>query len=259
MTEQTNQKESKSKFSQFVHSWKARLGLPITALTLILKYGRQILDLIGEGQTASDVWKVISARPWLPIFLRYLDPIVLAVGVVLIVGALRDLKSPAPISEPKVDSTQASDWKVLGDRFRGIDDGGSVVARWNQDSKTKKYTLWQVMGGSMVLSTLCAEICKEAGKRFSDSELLVQKFPEITEIEDDGYRWLVAIRQILGMGRVQGNTSSVRGKERWESEYGEINNLTGSSEALCSRLFNEENGVGAKRSMARTPDTKSLA
>jgi hypothetical protein len=43
--------ESKSKFWQFVHSWKAELGMPVAIVTLALKYGRQILDLIGEGQT----------------------------------------------------------------------------------------------------------------------------------------------------------------------------------------------------------------
>jgi hypothetical protein len=79
--------ESTSKFSQFVHSWKAKLGMPITILTLVLRYGRQLLDLIGEGQTASDMWKVISAKPWVPILLKYLDPIVLTVGIGLIIWA----------------------------------------------------------------------------------------------------------------------------------------------------------------------------
>jgi len=230
--------------------------MPITILTLVLRYGRQLLDLIGEGQTASDVWKVISAKPWVPILLKLLDPIVLIVGIGLIVWALRDLKNPnALMPEPNVNLSQPSDWKVLGDRFKGVDDGGAVIARWNQDSKTKRYTSWEVMGGSIVLSTLCTEMCKEACRRFSDSQILTQKFPEIAEIKDDGERWLVAIRQILEMGKVQGNTVSVQEGKRWESEHGQVSNLTGSSQVLCSRLFNEENGAKVEDALPQTTAT----
>jgi len=133
-----------------------------------------------------------------------------------------------------------SSWRILGERFKALDDGGSVVARWNQDSTTKKYIEFRVMGGSTVLSALCTEMCKEAGRKLSDSTKLKAKFPDLVNVTDDGERWLIAIRHLLNLGTVQPGTTTMLSGQIIQAQWGEISNLTGASQALCLRLSNEE-------------------
>jgi hypothetical protein len=133
-----------------------------------------------------------------------------------------------------------SNWRIMGERFKAIDDGGSVIARWNQDLATKKYVEFRVMGGSTVLSTLCTEMCKEAGRKLLDSTKLRAKFPDLVNVTDDGERWLIAIRHLLAMGKVHANTSSILSGQFNQVQWGDISNLIGASQALCLRLSNEE-------------------
>lgn len=139
----------------------------------------------------------------------------------------------------RLKTEATSSWQVLADRFNGLEDGGAVVARWNQNSATKQYQ-WEVMGGSMVLSGLCTELCREAGKRLSKSKSLPSKFPELAQLEDDRDRWLTAIQKILNIGKVRGQTSGVQGGQTTNSEWGEIRHLTGASRVLCLRFSNDE-------------------
>lgn len=133
----------------------------------------------------------------------------------------------------------AFSWLEIGKRFEELNDGGAVVARWTQDSKTKEYK-WEVMGGSKAFSVSGIEMCKQAGRRFLDSKTLCSKSPDIAEIKDDGDRRLVLIRENLNMGRARGTVSSVQAGEKSEAEFGEVANLTGASQALCLRLSNDE-------------------
>lgn len=133
---------------------------------------------------------------------------------------------------------EASSWKALGEKFKGLDDGGAVIARWNQDSATKKYT-WQIMGGSIVLTNLCIEMCKDSGRKLLGSRFFLKEFPDIAVVEDDGERWLMAVRNILQMGKVRGQTTSVCNGAATDSEWGEISHLTGASQVMCYRAFND--------------------
>jgi hypothetical protein len=141
--------------------------------------------------------------------------------------------------QERLHSERAFDWLDIGARFKELNDGGAVVARWSQDSQTKQYS-WEVMGGSKVLSVLCVEMCKQAGRRFLDSTILCSKFPDIAEIPDDGDRWLILIRENLNMGNARGTFSSVQYEKKSAGEFGEVANLTGASQALCLRLSNDE-------------------
>jgi hypothetical protein len=132
-----------------------------------------------------------------------------------------------------------SSWRTLGERFKGINDNGAVTARWEQELKTTEFS-WVILGTSMILNTLCTEMCKEAGRKLSTSKPLVKKFPDIAAIQSDRDRWLVAILQILETREVRGNAGSILSGKRTDSQYGVISQLTETSQALCSRLSNEE-------------------
>jgi hypothetical protein len=136
-------------------------------------------------------------------------------------------------------SERAFSWLEIGKRFKEVDDGGAVVAHWTQDSKTQEYK-WDVMGGSAVYIVSVTEMCKQAGRRFLDSEALCSKFPEMVVIADDKDRWLVLIRENLNMGSARGTFSSVQSERKSAGEFGEVANLTGASQALCLRLSNNE-------------------
>jgi hypothetical protein len=136
-------------------------------------------------------------------------------------------------------SERAFGWLEIGQRFKELDDGEAVVARWLQDSKTKEYK-WDVVAWSAAHSVSVIEMCKQAGRRFLDSETLCSKFPDIARIADDRDRWLLMIRQNLNMGSMSGTVSSIESGEKRESEFGDIANLIGASQALCLRLSNDE-------------------
>ena len=136
-------------------------------------------------------------------------------------------------------SERAFDWLEIEKRFKDLNDGGAVVARWTQNAKTKQYA-WEVMGGSKVSSISGIELCKQSGRRFLGSKTLCSKFPDVAKIPDDGDRWLVLIRRSLDIGTVRGIQNSVQSGKKSESEFGEIANLTGASQALCLRLSNDE-------------------
>jgi hypothetical protein len=84
------------------HSLKAKFGMAATILWASIRYGGKILDAIGRGQTAHDIWDAAAkAKPWLRVSLSWVDPTLLTVGLALIVWAIRDLrKAPATVRGP---------------------------------------------------------------------------------------------------------------------------------------------------------------
>jgi hypothetical protein len=127
-------------------------------------------------------------------------------------------------------SERAFDWLEIEQRFKELNDGEKVVARWFQDSKTKEYK-WHVVAWSAAHSVSVTEMCKQGGRRFLDSTTLCSKFPDISKIPDDRDRWLRMILQNLNMGSVRGVESSIQFGEKRESEFGDIENLIDASQA----------------------------
>jgi hypothetical protein len=136
-------------------------------------------------------------------------------------------------------SERAFDWLEIGKRFKELDGVGVVSAHWNQESKTKE-SKWEIKSNSEAYTHSRIEMCRQAGRRFLDSKALCSKLPEMAEIVDDGDRWLVLIRENLNVGKARGTLSSIHLTNRSESEFGDIPNLTGASQALCLRLSNDE-------------------
>ena len=128
-------------------------------------------------------------------------------------------------------------WESIARRFKELDDGGVLIARWSKNLSSGTRT-WEIQGHSVQMQNISTEIIKMAGKRILVSNFASALFDH--RIADDRDRWLEAMVKVLGIGKVTGNGSSVVKDIRTDFENGAIKNLTGESQRMCLRLLNEE-------------------
>ena len=97
------------RLKEFYHSLKARFGVFLTLIFLFIKYGGKILDAIGRGQVAHDMWNAFAkAKPWVRVSVAWIDPILLVVGMCLIIWAIRDLKEKSSKPPKSIEEQEAS-------------------------------------------------------------------------------------------------------------------------------------------------------
>ena len=120
-------------------------------------------------------------------------------------------------------------WEAIAKRFKDLDDGGVLIARWSKNLSTGTRT-WEIQGHSLQMQNISTEIIKMAGKRL----------PTSRDIADDCDRWLEAMVTMLEIGKVTGTGSSVIKDVRHDFEFGAIKNLIGESQRMCLRLLNKE-------------------
>lgn len=128
-------------------------------------------------------------------------------------------------------------WESTGKRFKELDDGGVLIARWSKNL-TNGIRTWEIQGHSIQMQNISTEIVKMAGKRLLTSGFASDFFD--SNIPDDRDRWLEALVKVLGVGKVTGTGSTVIKDTRHDFEFGAIKNLTGESQRMCLRLLNEE-------------------
>jgi len=129
-------------------------------------------------------------------------------------------------------------WDALQEKFKNLDDHGILIARWTVEIVTGN-CIWEVNAGSAAASKLAVEMCREAGAQLLRSKSFVAKFGKIATVEDNGDRWLFAVREVGGFGKPAGTTRSLsNGRER-NYERGQIDNVKEACQVICHMARNE--------------------
>jgi hypothetical protein len=132
------------------------------------------------------------------------------------------------------------DWEALASKFKDADGGKiSVWAEWIRNLETNDYEWW-IRGESEVVIRLLTELCKRGGRALMDLPGFAVRFPQVTQIKDDGDRWLLALLVVADFGKVRGKLeSSSLGTTMRSGEAGEIKNLSGASQVMCHIAVND--------------------
>jgi len=131
------------------------------------------------------------------------------------------------------------DWHALAGRFDHLEKRPVPAwAEWIENLTTKEYQ-WTIRSAPEVTTRLCIELCKEGGRQLSQLGRLSSRFPEIARIGDEGDRWLFAVRQVAGLGKVRAETRTIEHGALRISECGEIGDVCGASRVLCQILLND--------------------